>query len=184
MICAPSGAGKSTLIARLSKIFPDMLYSVSCTTRRPRTGETDGVSYYFLSRNEFQERIEKGGFLEWKEVHGNLYGTPGDPVEKALANGRRMILDVDVQGALEVFKRIERSVGIFITVPDLQTIEKRLRLRGTESEEDLKIRLSNAAKEMEQIDYFQYVVENDDLEEATRLLAEIIQKESIEKMGV
>ncbi len=183
MICAPSGAGKSTLITRLSGIFPDMLYSVSCTTRKPRAGEKEGVSYYFMARDEFQERIEKGGLLEWKEVHGNLYGTPAGPVEKALADGRRMILDVDVQGALEVFKRIERSVGIFITVPDLQTIEKRLKLRGTESEEDVKIRLNNAANEMRQMNNFQYIVENDDLEEATRLLAEIIQNESMEKMG-
>jgi guanylate kinase len=163
-------------------ITPDLEYSVSCTTRPPREGEINGVSYYFLSGQEFQEGIERGRFLEWKEVHGNLYGTPRGPVEQALSKGRRMILDIDVQGAFEVFDRIPESVGIFITAPSMETIEKRLRARGADSEESIRIRLENAQYEMSQAAKFKYVVENDDMVQAAKELALIIEKESREKM--
>ena len=111
VISAPSGAGKSTLMARIQRIFPHMRYSISCTSRPPRKGETEGVDYYFVSPDKFRMMIQRGEFLEWKEVHGNLYGTPAAPVSKALASSRRMILDIDVEGAKEVFKKIPGQLG-------------------------------------------------------------------------
>jgi guanylate kinase len=166
------------LIERLRSILPDLEYSISCSTRRPRKGEIDGESYYFLSREEFLKQVEKNRFLEWKEVHGNLYGTPRGPVEDALASGRRMILDLDVQGAKEIFKGLKGAVGIFITAPDLGTIEQRLRSRGTETEENIRIRLENAREEMTHAVEFDHVVQNDDLERAAMELARIIEMES------
>ena len=106
VISAPSGAGKSTLIARIRRIFPHIRYSISCTSRPPRKGETEGVDYYFVSTDKFRMMIERDEFLEWKEVHGNLYGTPVAPVNDALASARPMILDIDVEGAKEVFRKI------------------------------------------------------------------------------
>jgi guanylate kinase len=154
-----------------------MLYSVSCTTRPPRQGEIEGVQYYFLDMAEFRRMIEQGRFLEWKEVHGNLYGTPVEPVNQALQSGRRMILDIDVEGAKEIFRKIPDAVGIFITAPNLGILEERLRLRGTDSDQSIRTRLGNAAKEMESAPIFRYQILNDDLERAADELAAIIRKE-------
>jgi guanylate kinase len=175
---APSGAGKSTLIDRIRHRFPEMLYSISCTTRAPRKGESEGIHYYFLDKDTFQGLIEKGGFLEWKEVHGNLYGTPTGPVTAALNSGQSMILDIDVQGAAEVLLRFKDAVGIIISAPNAQVLEQRLRNRGTESEESIHTRLKNAAREMQQAHLFHYRVVNDDLDRATQEIAEIIAGES------
>ena len=178
VISAPSGAGKSTLIAGVLPLFPDMLYSVSCTTRPPRSGETDGISYYFLDEERFEGMTENGEFLEWKKVHGNFYGTPAKPVQEALNSGRSMVLDIDVQGALEVFAKVSEAVGIFVTAPNVTALEERLRLRSTETEESIRIRLRNAVSEMAYGDTFRYQVVNDDINRAVQELANIIRSES------
>ena len=178
IVSAPSGAGKSTLLKRVRSMFPDMLYSVSCTTRKPRPGETHGVHYFFVDDDQFTRMVREDEFLEWKEVHGNRYGTPAEPVLECLARGGRMILDIDVEGAREVFKKIPDAVGVFVMAPDMETLEQRLRSRGTDSEESLRIRLGNAAKEMESASLFQYRIVNDTLESAVQELSSIITRES------
>lgn len=178
VISAPSGAGKSTLIARIRQIFPQIRYSISCTSRPPRKGEAEAVDYYFVGTDKFRMMIQRDEFLEWKEVHGNLYGTPVAPVNECLASARRMILDIDVEGAKEVFKKVPGAVGIFITAPSMTVLEQRLRLRGTDSEGSIRTRMINAAREMEQAGMFKYQIINADLEEAVEELAGIISKES------
>ncbi|HMK35158.1 MAG TPA: guanylate kinase [Desulfomonilaceae bacterium] len=178
VLSAPSGAGKSTLISRLRPMFTDMLYSVSCTTRHPRAGETDGVDYFFVSEDNFTNMVDKGEFLEWKQVHGNLYGTPAGPVLRVLSSGLRMILDIDVQGARDVFRKLNDAVGIFISAPSMNILERRLRNRASESEESIHTRLSNAAREMEMAGLFRYHVVNDDLDTAVSEVADIIRRES------
>lgn len=178
VLSAPSGAGKSTLIERIRPLFPDMLYSVSCTTRHPRAGEVDGVHYCFLGPEQFRRMIDEHEFLEWKEVHGNLYGTPAGPVREAVGQGRRMILDIDVQGAAEVFKNFPAAIGIFINAPTIEILEQRLRSRGTDSEDSIRVRLGNAEREMKDAEMFRYVVINDDLEAATQRIASIVRRES------
>jgi len=178
VISAPSGAGKSTLIARIRQIFPQIRYSISCTSRPPRKGEAEAVDYYFVGTDKFRMMIQRNEFLEWKEVHGNLYGTPVAPVNECLASARRMILDIDVEGAKEVFKKVPGAVGIFITAPSMTVLEQRLRLRGTDSEGSIRTRMINAAREMEQAGMFKYQIINADLEEAVEELAGIISKES------
>jgi len=178
IISAPSGAGKSTLIDKIRPMFPDMLYSVSCTTRARRGGEKEGVHYYFMDRDRFSNMAANGEFLEWKEVHGNLYGTPAAPVKQALASGRRMILDIDVQGAQEVFAKVTECVVIFIAAPDMKTLKERLRRRGTDSEESIRIRLENAEQEIRLAHLFSHLIINDDLDRSVAELAAIIEKES------
>jgi len=178
VISAPSGAGKSTIIDRIRPMFPDMLYSISCTTRAPRNGEQDGVHYFFVEENRFRRMIADSEFLEWKEVHANLYGTPAWPVRNALEAGRRMVLDIDVKGAREVFEKVADSVGIFINAPSMEVLEQRLRLRGTDSDESIRIRLANAVQEMEMGRDFRYQIVNDDLDAAVEELASIIKRES------
>jgi guanylate kinase len=178
VISAPSGAGKSTLISKIRPMFPNMLYSISCTTRIPRRGETDAVDYYFISREKFEDMVGQDDFLEWKEVHGNLYGTPAGPVRQAISQGRRMILDIDVQGAQEVFAKIPDAAGIFISAVNLEVLERRLRMRGTDSEESIRTRLLNAEEEMKMVGMFKYHVVNDDLGKAVSELADIIRKEA------
>jgi guanylate kinase len=175
VLSAPSGAGKSTLIDRVMPLFPKLLYSVSCTTRKPRKGEVDGVDYYFTNETKFQEMIKRGSFLEWKEVHGNLYGTLAPPVLLALARGQSMIMDIDVQGALDVFRNFSSAVGIFIAPPDMETLEQRLRSRGTDSEDAIRLRLENALAEAKLASKFYYILVNDDLETAVLNLTSIIE---------
>jgi len=178
VVSAPSGAGKSTLIKRISPLFPDMTYSVSCTTRSPRAGEVDGVHYHFVDRDRFMAMTRDGAFLEWKEVHGCLYGTPAAPARKVIDSGGRMIMDIDVQGAKEVFEKVERAVGIFVTAPNVEALEVRLRSRAADSDESIRSRVEEARNEMRQADMFHYRIVNDDLEHAAQELAEIIRRES------
>ena len=178
VLSAPSGSGKSTLINRVRSILPDLFYSVSCTTRAPRPGEVDSVDYFFLDPRDFEEMTRNGGFLEWKEVHGSMYGTPSQPILDALEKGRRCVMDIDVQGAADVFERIKESVGVFIMPPSLDVLEKRLRRRGSDSEDSIKTRLKNAQEELKSAGLFPYKIVNDDLERATLELVSIILKES------
>lgn len=178
VIAAPSGAGKTTLIREIRTKFPDLVYSISCTTRAPRRGEIDGVHYYFLTRETFEEMIEQEKFLEWKEVHGNLYGTPIDRVQLALSQGKRMVLDIDVEGAKEVFEKIPEAVGIFVNAPDMATLEKRLRSRGTDSEDVIATRLRNARQEIASAGIFRHQIMNERLKQAVEDLARIIRTAS------
>jgi len=166
VISAPSGAGKSTLVERLRAEFPDFAYSVSCTTRAPRGGEKDGADYHFLTREEFAARREAGYFAEWAEVHGNLYGTPKAPVQEHLASGRDVLFDIDVQGALQVKRVFPQGLFVFILPPSRLELERRLRGRGTDSEETIARRLDNALGELRQAGQFDFLIVNNDLDKA------------------
>jgi len=181
VVSAASGDGKYTINRIIRSMFPEMLYSISCTTRAPRKDEINGKDYYFVTQDKFKEMITNGDFIEWKIVHGNMYGTPAGPVAEAIATGQRMILDIDVEGAREVFKRFSDAVGIFINAPDFATLEKRLRLRETDSDESIRTRLTNARLETEMASIFRYQIINDNLEKAVDDLASIIRRESGQK---
>lgn len=177
VVSAPSGAGKTTLcrllIERLSFRF-----SVSHTTRRPRPGEVHGRDYYFVSRQEFETLVREGAFLEWAEVHGNLYGTSMAEVERALSGEEDLLLDIDVQGASQVKRKLGgQAVFVFIMPPSLEELERRLRSRGTEDEETLARRLARAREEIAYAPWFDYVVVNDQVERAFSDLVAIIRAE-------
>ncbi|NBV86175.1 MAG: guanylate kinase [Verrucomicrobia bacterium] len=153
LISAPSGAGKSTLLQGL-RLFGDFSYSVSCTTRQPRPGERNGADYHFLSRAEFELEIQRENFLEWAQVHGHYYGTPKDAVKEKLANGIDVLVDVDVQGARSIRANNDALIqnaltSIFLAPTSMEELTRRLTKRGTESEEQMQLRLRNAALEME-----------------------------------
>ena len=166
VICAPSGTGKTTLTKRLISEFPRFAFSVSCTTREPRPGEKHGVDYEFLSREEFERRRDAGFFAEWAEVHGNYYGTPLEATRELLAEGRDVLFDIDVQGASQLRRTIPGARLIYVLPPSRDELERRLRSRGTESEESLARRLSVAAQELAQAHWFNLWIINDDLERA------------------
>ncbi|WP_458399217.1 guanylate kinase [Mailhella sp.] len=165
VICAPSGAGKSTLVGRLTAEFP-MEFSISCTTRKPRGNEKDGVDYIFLDRETFIDRRGLGYFAEWAEVHGNFYGTPLKPVQDRLAQGKDMLFDIDVQGAAQLSLSLPEARFVFILPPSLEELERRLRGRGTDSEEAIRLRLSNARTEIMSSHWFDAIIINDDLDTA------------------
>lgn len=175
VLSAPSGAGKTTILKKVMAGLPGLVFSVSHTTRAPRPGEVAGRDYHFVSPEEFQTMREGDppGFLEWAEVHGNLYGTGRAGVERQLQAGRDVILDIDVQGALQV-RGAASPVMIFIAPPSLSELEARLRKRGTESEETIRLRLDNACQELKLADRYDYLIINDRLEDAVDSLRAII----------
>jgi guanylate kinase len=167
VISAPSGGGKTTLCERLLCDFPQLKLSISSTTRAPRGKETHGREYFFLTKDEFEKGIRDGFFAEWASVHGNYYGTSKKVIEDSFKKGFSVLLDIDVQGAESLRKAFPKECfSIFISPPDLATLEKRLRGRGTDSEEVIQKRLHNAAVEMSQKDRFHRVIINDDLNRA------------------
>ena len=170
VVSGPSGTGKGTLIARLLEEVPDAWLSVSATTRRPRPGEEEGVSYYFLTKEEFLSLAEEGGFLEWAEYYGNCYGTPRASVEREMAAGRQVILEIEVQGALQVREKMPEARLVFIEPPSLEELERRLRGRGTETDDVVDMRMRTALVELSQKMEYDYRLVNDDLDEATRQL--------------
>lgn len=177
LVSAPSGAGKSTLIASLMRRLErwgGLAFSVSHTTRRPRPGEQDGCEYHFVERAAFEALLAADGFLEWAEVHGNLYGTSRAEVEPRLRAGEDVILDIDVQGALQVLARHPEAIGIFILPPSEAVLRARLSGRGTESEASLARRLGAAADELAQYVHYGFVIINDDAERASEVLAAIV----------
>ncbi len=178
ILVSPSGGGKSTMAKKLLADFDKLKFSVSATTRLPRQGEEDGREYYFLSEEEFKERVQNQQFLEWEEFYnGTMYGTLKAHVESELEKGYFIMLDVDVLGALSV-KNIydEDALTIFIKPPSLDILEQRLRNRGTESEESLSIRLERAEKEIKYADKFDLVVVNDKIETAYSKIKEAVRK--------
>ena len=174
VISGPSGAGKGTLVARLLQVVPDAWLSVSATTRAPREGERDGVSYYFISRERFMELVREGGLLEWAEYSGNCYGTPCEIVEEQVKAGKQVILEIDVQGAFQVRERIPEAKLVFIEPPSMEVLERRLRGRGTEDEEAVKRRLEAAEVELSRKEEYDIRLVNDDLDEAADQLVAIV----------
>ena len=166
VISAASGTGKSTLVKMLTKEFSAFTYSVSCTTRSPRVGEVDGRDYHFLSRDAFKAKRSQGYFAEWAEVHGNFYGTPLEPVRTCLNEGRDMIFDIDVQGAMQLRDTLPQAQFIFLLPPGRAELVKRLESRGTDDQETIMKRLANGPGEIEQADLFDYQIVNDDLDAA------------------
>jgi len=172
VITAPSGCGKGTLRRALLKEAPSIQFCPSLTTRAPRPGEVDGVDYIFVSREDFLRKRDRGELIEWAEVYGNLYGTPKKDIEMALSQGRDVILEKDVQGARTLRKVFPEGIFIFILPPSFDELKRRMEARGTESEEDKRVRLESARDEIADLGTFDYVIINSDVERAKqRLLA-------------
>lgn len=182
VISAPSGTGKTTLLGKVMADIGNLNFSISHTTRDPRKGEVNGREYHFVEKGEFESMIAQGKFLEWAEVHGNLYGTSTGGVADQLDRGQDVILDIDVQGASILQESAElEAVYIFIAPPSMDILEQRLRGRQTESEEKVRLRLENARKEMQAAGSYEYLVVNDSLDEAARVLNSIIIAERAKK---
>jgi len=175
VISGPSGVGKGTLRKALFKSVQGLEYSVSCTTREPRNREIDGVDYQFIDFYHFKDLVKEGRFLEWAEVHGHFYGTLKENVERILESGRDAILEIDVQGALQVKKSEPEAVLIFIMPPSEEELRSRLKRRGTEKEEDLRNRISGSRDEMLLSARYDHLVVNDDLGRALESLRRIIE---------
>lgn len=173
IISSPSGGGKGTLIRRVLKIVPNLVYSVSFTTRPKRQMEEHGKDYFFVSKEEFFQLAKAGEFLEYAEVHGHFYGTSRSQVESKINQGYDVILEIDIQGAASVKKSKPDAISIFIMPPSFETLRERLIMRGTETEESLQIRLRNAKEEIKAYDKFDYVVINDEVNKATENLSAI-----------
>jgi len=181
VIAAPSGCGKTTIAKAILKKNPNMLFSVSATTRPRREGEVHGKDYFFLTKEEFEERIRIGDLVEWEEIYGNYYGTLKSETSRALQQGRVMLFDVDVKGALSIRRHFpNESVLIFIKPPSFEVLKKRLENRNTENPETLKRRLERVPMEMEQGQQFDVQVVNDELQRAINEVDEIVRK-SIKK---
>ena len=174
VITGPSGAGKGTVLKKVIQSLEGLYFSVSATTRKPREGEVDGVHYHFLTKERFEELIEKDRFLEYARYAENYYGTPLDPVEEHLEQGHDVILEIELQGALQVKKRLPKAVLVFIAPPSFEELENRLRGRGTETEEVIRKRLAIARQECANMDEFHFIVVNDKVEDAADRLRAII----------
>jgi guanylate kinase len=177
VISGPSGVGKSSFVEQLLAADLNLEYSVSATTRPRRPHETEGREYVFLTREEFRRRIDAGDFVEWAEVHGEQYGTLKSEIERRLARGRNVLLDIDVQGGMAVRNVYEDGVFIFVLPPSMASLEERLRGRGTDPDERIKVRLENARREIELGKKYDYAVVNDDLDLALRRVVAIITAE-------
>lgn len=174
IISSPSGGGKGTLIREVLAAVPGVGYSISFTTREMRIGEQDGRDYYFISRAEFDELAARGDLLEYAEVHGNFYGTSLRAVEEMIAAGKDVILEIDVQGAELVMKRMPGAVSIFIMPPNFEVLRARLTARATETPETLALRLRNSIEEVRQFELFDYVIVNDEIFAAMNRLKNVI----------
>ena len=177
VVSSPSGGGKGTLIDRVLKTVPGVSYSVSYTTRAPRSSEQNGREYFFVSTAVFEEMIGRAEFLEWANVYGYLYGTSQAQVERERAAGHDIILEIDVQGATSIREKIAEAVSIFILPPSFELLRQRLLARGTDSPADLEKRLRGAPAEVGQQKHFQYVILNDDINRASQQLAAVIYAE-------
>jgi guanylate kinase len=166
---AASGAGKTTLLDHVRECFPQVVYSISATTRAPRAGEVHGQHYFFLSRQDFEQQAAQGRFAEWQVVHGNYYGTPRGFIDDSIAGGRHVVMDIDVYGKKKFDVVFPQAIGILLLPPSMEELERRLRGRGTDSEEVIARRLTNARDEMafaREHGSYQYTIVNDDLDRA------------------
>jgi len=184
ILSAPSGGGKTTIAKALLARRPDLGYSVSCTTRTPRPGEVQGRDYYFMTRAEFLAEREKGAFAESAEVHGNLYGTLRAEVDRVLGSGKHVVMDIDVQGAVQFMRAFPQTVTIFILPPSAEVLLERLRARKTEDPAQLAARLQSALQELQQVGEYEYVIVNDDLERAVASVESIIDAEVVSRERV
>lgn len=174
VVSGPSGAGKGTICSELLNSDESLKLSISMTTRAPRGKEVDGVDYYFVSKEEFENKIAKGDFLEYAEVHGNYYGTPKDMVEKSLKAGEDIILEIDIQGALKVKETMPEGIFIFIMPPSMRELRDRLVKRNTETKEKIIERFRNAYKEINEVTKYNYIVINDEIDVAVEKVKSII----------
>jgi guanylate kinase len=175
IISAPSGTGKTTILKKIIAAMDNVAFSVSHTTRAPRSVEQEGVDYFFIDNDRFANMRQQGLFLEWAEVHGNMYGTSSRAVQEATEQGLDLILDIDVQGARQVKEKLgDKGVFVFIAPPSLQELARRLAGRSTETEAVIAMRLENAQEEMKNIDQYDYVIVNDTVVEAVDILKSII----------
>ncbi|HZG15652.1 MAG TPA: guanylate kinase [Candidatus Bathyarchaeia archaeon] len=181
VLSGPSGVGKGTVCKALRERMNEIVYSVSATTRQPRAGEIDGVNYFFKSKEEFQKMIEEDQLLEWAEYVGNYYGTPRRFVEETLASGRDVILEIEVQGALQVKEKFPQGIFLFLAPPDLTELQNRIVGRGTETEESIRNRMAMAKAEIELMDKYDYVVVNDVIDTACEKIRAIITAEHLKK---
>ncbi|MBN2187874.1 MAG: guanylate kinase [Chitinispirillaceae bacterium] len=174
---APSGAGKNTLIDYVLENVPGTVYSISATTRPPRPGEADGKNYFFMAEGEFRRRIERGEFAEWAFVHGFYYGTPKSFIDASVKGGRHVVMDIDVAGKKVFDRAYPGAVGILVLPPDMEELGRRLRSRGSDSEETIRVRLENASREIEAAKSegkYEFTIVNDDLPRAQREAARIV----------
>jgi len=176
VLAGPSGVGKGSIVARLLAALPDLELSISATTRQPRAREDEGRHYHFVERRTFDEMVEGGGFLEWADIFGERYGTPREPVARALAGGRDVLVEIDVQGARQVKAAEPEAFMVFITPPSLEELERRLRTRGTETDQQISRRLAKASDELAAEPEFDVTVVNDDLETAAGEVVEIVDR--------
>jgi len=184
ILSAPSGAGKSTLCEALRRLHPELAYSVSYTTRQPRQGEENGKDYHFVPKAEFEEGIASGRWAEWAQVHGNYYGTSALWIDRTLRSGEHILMDIDLQGARQMVQRFPHAITVFIMPPSMEELERRLRSRGTDAEDTISIRLSNALEEIDQRACCRHVLINDDLEKTIqRLVALVEQYQAAESDG-
>jgi guanylate kinase len=181
IVSAPSGSGKSTLVSRLLAADPNLMFSVSYTTRTPRGAEKDGEDYHFVSREEFEAMIARGEFLEWADVFGNYYGTHRKTLDQAQSSGKDLVLDIDVQGARQLRESLSKAVTIFILAPSRQILEQRLRARGEDRDEVIDRRLKKAAEEIRNYEDYDYVLINRDLAESDAILIAIVRAERVRR---
>lgn len=178
VLSGPSGAGKGTICAALRQQMPNLVYSVSMTTRAPRVGEEEGVSYFFRDKEEFQRLIKEDAFLEYAQVYDNFYGTPKQHVMDLLSEGKSVILEIDIQGAMQVKERFSEAVFIYIVPPSLDILSNRLRDRGTDAADVIDKRLSKASSELALAHRYDYIVVNDVLPDAVEKVASILRAEA------
>ena len=184
VVSAPSGSGKSTLVRRLLATDKNLVFSVSYTTRQPRGAEVPGESYHYITRDAFEERIRLGEFLEHADVFGNYYGTHRSILDRAIAEGKDLILDIDVQGARQLKERIRDAVTIFILAPSKEVLEQRLRMRSEDAEAVIQRRLTKATEEIRNYHMYDYVLVNDDLPRSAATLAGIVAAERVRRVRV
>ena len=173
VVSGPSGTGKGTVCSELLAQAEDLAYSISATTRQPRAGEVDGKNYYFMDKTDFEQKIAEGGFLEYANVYGNYYGTPLGKIEERLAKGEDILLEIDTQGAINVMEKCPEGLFIFLVPPSLAELERRIRGRGSETEESLQKRMGSACKEIEDGRKYSYVVVNDTVKHAVQRIMAI-----------
>ncbi len=176
ILSGPSASGKDTVIQKWQNIDPRVRKIITCTTRAPRPGEKNGVDYIFLTQEAFQKWVEQNLFLEHKNVHGNLYGTPRQEVEEALKEGAIVVLKIDVQGGMEIKQKRPEALAIFLKPPSLQELERRMRTRGLNNEEEIRRRLNDAERELEYAQRYDHIVINDDPQRAAQEISDIVQK--------
>lgn len=177
VLSSPSGGGKTTLVKFMKKKFPDIIYSVSTTSRKPRPGDKNGYDYTFITPAAFRKGVKENKFVEWAIVHGNYYGTPESNIKNALKKGRSVLLDLDVKGAMQVKKLFPEAVLIFITAPGIQELRRRIISRGLDDMKTIRRRLKNAREELRKIKYFDFLIMNEDIRDAQKYMTAIYKAE-------